>query len=59
MKVKIYVLKIHETFNMRNGLVAVKCDELYGDELLTNREIYLTKKEYEFMKKRKYDRIYL
>lgn len=59
MKAKIYVLKIYEAFNMRNGLVAVKCDELYGNELLTNRELYLTKKEYEFVKKRKYYRISL
>ena len=44
---------------MRNGIVAIKCNELYGNELLKNREIYLKQKDYNYLKKRGYYRIYV
>lgn len=59
MKLKVYVTKIYSIYRMRNGIVAIKCDELYGNELLKNREIYLKQKDYNYLKKRGYYRIYI
>lgn len=59
MKLKVYVTKIYSIYKMRNGIVAIKCDELYGNELLKNREIYLKQKDYNYLKKRGYYRIYI
>ena len=49
MKLKVYVTKIYSIYRMRNGIVAIKCNELYGNELLKNREIYLKQKDYNYV----------
>lgn len=59
MKLKVYVTKIHSVEVLRNGVIAVRCDELYGHHHLKNTETFLTTKEYNMVKKRGYYRIYV
>ena len=58
MKLKVYVTKIHSVDRMRDGIYAILCDTI-EDEKVEGREIFLSKKQYDMVKKRGYYYIYV
>lgn len=58
MKLKVYVTKIHSVYKMRDGIYAILCDTI-EDEKVEGREIFLSKKQYNMVKKRGYYYIYV
>ena len=58
MKLKVYVIKIHSVDRMRDGVYAILCDTI-EDEKVEGREIFLSKKQYNMVKKRRYYYIYV
>ena len=58
MKLKVYVTKVHSVDRMRDGVYAILCDTI-EDEKVEGREIFLSKKQYNMVKKRGYYYIYV
>ena len=58
MKLKVYVTKVHSVDKMRDGIYAILCDTI-EDEKVEGREIFLSKKQYNMVKKRGYYYIYV
>ena len=58
MKLKVYVTKVHSVDRMRDGVYAILCDTI-EDEKVEGREIFLSKKQYDMVKKRGYYYIYV
>lgn len=58
MKLKVYVTKVHSVDRMRDGVYAILCDTI-EDEKIEGREIFLSKKQYDMVKKRGYYYIYV
>ncbi len=52
MKLKVRVTKIHSVEVLRNGVIAMNCD-LIEDKSSTDRIIFLNKKMYEMVKKKR------
>ena len=53
MKLKVYATKVHSVDRMRDGVYAILCDTI-EDEKIEGREIFLSKKQYDMVKKRGY-----
>lgn len=58
MKLKVYVTKVHSVDRMRDGVYAILCDTI-EDEKIEGKEIFLSKKQYDMVKKRGYYYIYV
>ena len=53
MKLKVYVTKIHSVEVLRNGIIGICCDTIEGTPL-KNQVLFLNKRMYKMVKKRKY-----
>lgn len=58
MKLKVYVTKVHSVDRLRNGIYSILCDTI-EDEKVEGRELLLSQKEYNMVKKRGYYYIYV